>query len=185
VAVAPVNGVTQPSLHTETIYLQGSLSDNSRATVRAALYAGVAGAVLSSIPIGPSFWFAQPIAGFLVVLFYRRWTHGPEPQPAFGFKLGALAGLFGFPVFLVLTAILTASFHGEAIMRQAMIDAVHLQQARATEPQIRQMLDYFLTPPGMMLMLAFGFLIMGIVFVLLSGAGAALSASLLRRKDSR
>jgi ABC-type phosphate transport system substrate-binding protein len=94
-----------------------------------------------------------------------------------------LAGLFGFLAFLVVTATSTLTRGGEDEMRQALVEAVHLQQARATDSQVRQMFDYFLTPQGMMVVLGLGFVMMGIAFVLLSGAGAALSASLLRRKD--
>jgi hypothetical protein len=151
--------------------------------VRAAIYAGGIGAALSLIPVAGNFVLALPVAGFLSVLFYRRWTHGPELRPSTGFRLGALAGLFGFLAFLVVTAISTLTRGGEDEMRQALVEAVHLQQARATDPQVRQMFDYFLTSQGMMVVLGLGFVMMGIAFVLLSGAGAAFSASLLRRKD--
>ena len=181
VAVVPSLGAEQ-SLPAKGYRVQGFPADDSRATIRAALYAGVIGAVLSSIPVVPNFILALPVAGFLSVLFFRRWTHGPEPRPSVGFKLGALAGLFAFLAFLIFTAIGTLTFHVEGELRQAMVEAVRLQQARATDPQVRQMLDYFMTPQGMMLMMGFGFLLMGITFVLLAGTGAALSASLLRRK---
>jgi hypothetical protein len=182
VAVVQANGTSQSVLLPGGSGVQRFPVDDSRAMVRAALYAGVIGAVLSSIPVGLNFILALPVAGFLSVLFYRRWTHGPELRPSLGFKLGALAGLFGFLAFLIFTAIGTLTFHVEGEMRQTMVEAVRLQQARATDPQVRQMFDYFMTPQGMMVMMGFGFLIMGIVFVLLTGAGAALSASLLRRK---
>jgi hypothetical protein len=93
-----------------------------------------------------------------------------------------LAGLFGFLAFLVFTAIWTLAFHAEGDIRQAMLEAVHQQQSRATDPQVQHMFDYFLTSQGMMIMMGLGFLIMGVTFVLLSGAGGALATSLLRRK---
>jgi hypothetical protein len=182
VAVLPTTGATQVALPAENAGAQQSAANDSRATIRAALYAGVIGAVLSSIPVGGNFVLALPVAGFLAVLFYRRWTMGPELGPFFGFKLGALSGLFGFLAFLVFTAIGTAAFHGESELRQAMVEAVRAQQARAADPQVRQMFDYFMTPQGMMILMGLGFVMMGIAFVLLSGVGAALGASLLRRK---
>lgn len=154
----------------------------SRATIRAALYAGLVAAALSTIPIGPNFILAFPFAGFLAVLFYRRWAAGAEPNPGAGFKLGALAGVFGFVVFLVLTAIDTLVRHTQSQLREQMLDAVRQRLAQAPDPQSRQVLEYFLTPQGMTLMMVVGFIFMGIVLVVLSGAGAALSASLLRRK---
>ena len=180
-AVLPASTVNH-AISAQIPYPQPHTNEDSRATIRAAIYAGLIGAVLSSIPAGPNFILALPLAGFLSVLFYRRWVHGPEPRAASGFKLGALAGLFGFLAFLVFTAIGTLTFHAEGEIRQAMLEAVRLQQSRATDPQVQQMFNYFLTPQGMMIMMGLGFLIMGITFVLLSGIGATLATSLLRRK---
>jgi len=156
--------------------------NNSRATLRAALYGGLVAAVLSTIPVGPTFIFAFPFAGFLSVIFYRRWSAGPEVRPGAAFKLGALTGVFGFVMFLVLTAIGTITFHAQNELREAMLQAIHQKQARAADPQARQMLEYFTTAQGMAVMMVAGFIFMGLVLVVLSGAGAALSASLLRRK---
>ncbi len=181
VAVSNPTSVNQ-AVAAHITFPQPQVNEDSRATIRAAIYAGLIGAVLSSIPAGPNFILALPLAGFLSVLFYRRWTHGPEPRAAAGFRLGALAGLFGFLAFLVFTAIGTWTFHAEGEIRQAMLEAVRQQQSRATDPQVQHMFDYFVTPQGMMIMMGVGFLMMGIAFVLLSGVGAALGASLLRRK---
>lgn len=180
-AVLPASTVNH-AIPAQIPYSQPRANDDSKATIRSAIYAGLIGAVLSSIPAGPNFILALPVAGFLSVLFYRRWTHGPEPRAFSGFKLGAMAGLFGFLGFLVFTAIWTFTFHAEGEIRQAMVEGVRQQQSRAADPQVQRMFDYFLTPQGMMIMMGLGFLIMGITFVLLSGAGAALGASLLRRK---
>jgi len=158
----------------------GLAESNSRAMVRAAVYAGMIAAALSSIPLG--FVLALPFAGFLSVLFYRRWASPPELPPRSGFGLGALAGVFAFVGFLVLAAVGTLTSHGENTVREALLESIRQQQARATDPQVRQMLDYLATPSGMVFMILLSFLFMAAVFVLLSGAGALLSASLLDRK---
>jgi hypothetical protein len=44
------------------------------------------------------------------------------------------------------------------------------------------MLDYFITPQGLAVMMVFGFIFTAIMFVLLAGVGGAISAALLRRK---
>jgi hypothetical protein len=44
------------------------------------------------------------------------------------------------------------------------------------------MLDYLTTPSGMAVMILLGFLFMAAIFVLLSGVGALVAASLLERK---
>jgi hypothetical protein len=125
---------------------------------------------------------ALPLAGFLAVLFYRRWTRGPEPRPAQGFKLGALTGVFAFVGCLALAALRTFTQHDQNEMRDAVVQMVQQQEARATDPQTRQALESLLTPQGMALVIIFGFVFVGVAFVLLSGAGGAISASLLRRK---
>jgi len=180
-------GVSVPGLTPSIPALPGARSPhlagtNSRALVRAAIYAGMIAAALSLIPLGPSFILALPFAGFLSVLFYRRWALGPELPLRSGFRLGALAGVFGFVGFLVLTAVGTLTSHGQNELREALLESVRQQQARATDPQVRQMLDYLTTPSGLGLMILAGFLFMAAVFILLSGAGALLSASLLERK---
>jgi hypothetical protein len=135
---------------------------------------------LSILPLG--FLLGFPLAGFLSVLFYRRRTWGLELSPGAGFRLGSLSGALGFALFVMLTAVDTVAAHTGPEMRQAMIEAIHRAQARAPDPQARQMLDYFLTPPGMAMMLIVGMIFTCFVFVLLAGIGGAASASLLRRK---
>lgn len=116
-------------------------------------------------------------------MLYRRRNWLAEPPPSVGFRLGALSGLLGYGIFLILAAVQLAVSHGQNELRDAMIDAVHRQQERNPDPQARQMLDYFLTPHGLMLMMVLGLVLMGVLFIALSGAGGAVSAALLRRKD--
>jgi hypothetical protein len=184
ITVAAATTVHQPQAVFETGHrpLPTFSAADSRLTLRAALYAGLVAAVLSTIPLGPNFILAFPFAGFLSVLFYRRWSAGSEIRPRTGFKLGALAGVFGFVMFLVLMAIATLTFHVQNQLRETMLQAIEQQQARAGDPETRQLLDYFMTAQGMAVMMVAFFLFMGIVLVVLSAAGAALSASLLRPK---
>jgi len=100
-----------------------------------------------------------------------------------GFRLGSLTGFFGFLIFVVLTAVETVAFHAQNELRDAMMQAIRQAQARSADPQARQMLDYFMTPQGLAIMMIFGFIFMCILFVVLSGLGGALSAALLRRKS--
>jgi len=161
------------------------VSPDSGAVLRSALNAGVIAAILSSIPIGAAFVFALPFAGFLSILFYRRRSRVEEPSPRLGFRLGSLTGFFGFLLFVVLTAIETVAFHAQNELRNAMLEAIRQAQARNADPQARQLLEYFMTPQGLGIMMVFGFIFMCILFALLSGLGGALSAALLRRKGPR
>ena len=151
-----------------------------QAAVRSALNAGAIAAVLSLLPLG--FIVALPLAGFLGVRLYRRRSSAQELSTGAGFKLGALCGAFGFLIFAVLTAVNTLAFRAQSEFRGAMIEAVRRAQARNTDPQARQMLEYFTSPHGMIVMLVLGGVFICVAFVLLSGLGGAISAALLRRK---
>jgi hypothetical protein len=157
-------------------------SYNQNAALRSALHAGVVAAILSLIPLRSAFLFALPIAGFLCVLLYRRRVSGEELSVGSGFKLGSLAGLFALAFFVVLTATATLVSHAENELREAMLQAIRQAQARSPDAQARQMLDYFTTPHGLMVMMILGFAFTGVMFVLLSGLGGSISAKLLHRK---
>lgn len=151
-----------------------------KSAVRAALYAGLIAALLSLLPLG--FIVGSPLGGFLSVLLYRRRSWSGDLSPSSGFRLGAVAGVFGYAIFLFLAAAQLALSRGQNDVRDAMVEAVHRQQARNPDQQARQMLEYFLTPHGLMVMMVVGIVVMAVLFVLLSGLGGRVSAALLRRK---
>ena len=153
---------------------------DAHAELRPALYAGIIAAVLSMIQPA-SLILALPLSGFLSVLLYRRRSTGEDPRPLTGFRLGALTGLFAFGV-LLLIAVGTLAFQAQGTVHAQMVQMILQAQARSADPQAKQVFDYFLTPQGMAFMMIVGFVFMSIIFVLLSGVGGAISASLLRRK---
>ncbi|PYV59360.1 MAG: hypothetical protein DMG98_05745 [Acidobacteria bacterium] len=182
--VAVTAGGAPPVARIEASYSVQRPADVSsrRAAFRAAVTAGVFAAVLSSVPIGGSFVFALPLAGFLCVLLYRRHSATGEPTVGVGFRLGAGAGLAGFAMLILLGTIETLGFHTQNELRDVMIQAVRQAQSRYADPQARQSLEYFLTPGGMAFLMIFGFAFMCVLFVILSGIGGAISAAFLRRK---
>jgi len=135
------------------------------------------------LPIGPAFVLALPFAGFLSVLIYSRYNRGAEPTLGIGFRIGAAAGLAGFIILTVLTAIETLAFHGENELRSALVQAVKQSQERYADPQARQALEFFMTPDGLIYLMIVGSLFMCLLFVIFSGIGGAISASLLRRRQ--
>lgn len=148
--------------------------------LRAAFAASLVGLILSLL-LGAI--AGAPAAGFLSVVFYRRRSWLSELTLSAGFRLGALTGALSSAIFmLVKTAQALLTHHSE--MRDVMIEAIHRQQARAPDPEARQMLDYLLTTHGLMLMIGLGVVFMAIVFILLSGVGGMISAALLRRKTN-
>jgi len=154
-----------------------------QAAVRCALNAGAIAAVLCLLPWG--FIVAMPMAGYFGVRLYRRRSLAQEPSPGAGFKLGALSGLFGFIIFTALTAVNTVAFRAQNEFRGAMVEAVRRAQARNPDPQARQMLEYFISPHGLVVMLVMGGMLICAAFVLLSGVGGAISAALLKKKGPR
>ena len=153
---------------------------DKNSALRATLIAGAIAALLSLLPLG--IVFGAPIGGFLSVLLYRRRSWTGDPHPRAGFRLGALSGIFGYAIFLVLAAAQVVLSHAQNEVRDSMIETIHRQQARNPDPQARQMLDYFLTPHGLLIMMIGGLVLMSVVFVLVSGLGGAISAALLRRR---
>jgi hypothetical protein len=182
--IAVAAGVESPVARVEESYpiRPAPAAWSRRAAFRAVMNAGVVAAVLSSVPVGGSFIFALPLAGFLCVLLYRRSNGGEDPTLGVGFRLGAGAGLAGFVIFMLLAAIETLGFHQQNELRAAMIQAVQQAQARYSDPQARETLTYFMTPEGLAFLMVFGSAFMGVVFVILSGVGGVVSAALLRRK---
>jgi hypothetical protein len=171
-----------PSLSTqiesETVLSPASGLDKGNA-LRVALTAGAIAALVSLLPLG--IVFGSPVGGFLSVLLYRKRSWTGDPSPRAGFRLGALSGALGSAMFTVLKFV-QATLAGRDELRDSMIEAIHRQQTRNPDPQARQMLDYFLTPHGLLVMMIGGLILMGIVFVLVSGVGGSISAALLRRK---
>jgi hypothetical protein len=153
-----------------------------RAGFRAAVNAGAVAAVLSLIPVGGSFLFALPLAGFLCVLLYRRYSSAAEPTPGMGFRLGAGTGLAGFVILITLNAIATLGYHAQDKVHDTLIQLLRQTQSNYADPQMRQTMEYFMTPGGLAFLMVFGSAFMCVLFVLLSGIGGAISAALLRRK---
>jgi len=155
---------------------------DAKAELRAEFYAAVVGTVLSLVQPGASFVIALPVAGFLSVVLYRRFSLKKEPQPRTGFRLGATSGLFAFGLLMIVIAAGTLAFHNEADTHAQVIQVIQQAQARNPDPQAKPVFEYFMTPQGMALMMVVGFVFMSVLFVLLAGIGGAISASLLRRR---
>ena len=68
-------------------------------------------------------------------------------------------------------------------IRAQLLEALQQSASRTSDPQAQQMLDYFRTPPGLVLMMIVGLIFMFIAFVLFSALGGALGAALLGKKE--
>jgi hypothetical protein len=171
-----------PAFLNSGIFSKTTGSRDAKAELRAAFYSAIVGSVLSLVQPGASFVIALPVAGFLCVLLYRRFSLKSNPSRRTGFRLGAISGLFVFGLMMIVIAAGTLAFHNEADSHAQVIQVIQQAQARNPDPQARPVFEYFMTPQGMALMMVVGFVFMGVLFVLLSGVGGAISASVLRRK---
>ena len=163
---------------------RGAGSLDRQAAVRSALNAGAIAAVLCLIPLALGFIVAMPMAGYFGVRLYRRRSVSRELPPGGGFKLGALSGLFGFSISAVIAVVLTLAAHAEDKIRTLIIEAV--QRAQAFYPDHRlQWMDYFTTARGMVVYVILSAVFSCVTFVLVSGLGGAISATLLKKKGPR
>ena len=149
---------------------------------KGALLCGVGAAVLSAIPIvsiGFLIWMIG--AGVFSVSLYRRQMPGATVTPGMGMRIGALAGVFGFVLDGVFFVASFVTLRNTGSFRQLMEEQMQKQLAGNPDPKVQQMMENLLnwmnTPRGAATVIAFFLLIVGIVFVVLTAAGGALSAS--------
>jgi len=171
------------SLH-EPLSLTAATSIDWSQGLPAAALAGLIASILIAIPLGASFGLGMLAAGFLAVVFYRRRVPNASLRPGKGARLGVVSGAFGFGMFAVVTSIQMVILHSGDQLRAQLLDALQQSASRTSDPQAQQMLDYFRSPPGLVLIMILGLIFMFIAFVVFSAIGGALGAALLRRRDT-
>jgi hypothetical protein len=149
----------------------------------AAVLAGLIASILIAIPLGASFGLGMLAAGFLAIVFYRRRLPASNLAPGKGARLGAVSGALGFGIFAIVTSMQMIIFHSGDQLRAQLLEALQQSASRTSDAQAQQVLDYFRTPPGLVLIMILGLIFMFIAFVLLSALGGALGAALLRKRD--
>lgn len=127
--------------------------------LRTALFVGVAGGLINDIlPLVA--WLA---AGFFAVFFYRRKTHD-RLNVAAGMRLGWLTGIIMFTMWGVVFAAMG--------MSGALSSQLNKMPYFGSDPAYLEMARNMTSGPGLLLPLAFGF----IIITCLSVAGGALGA---------
>lgn len=158
---------------------------------RGALLCGVGAAVLTAIPVvslGCCLWMLG--AGALSVSFYQKRAPDVVVTPGMGMKLGALAGVFAFVLNAMFSTISFLGLRASGGFRQAMEEQMQKQMASNPDPKVQEMMQrmfgWMNTPQGVATMIVLFLLIMAVVFVIFTGAGGALGASLFgRRREFR
>jgi hypothetical protein len=146
----------------------------------AAVLGGVVSIAALALPLavwGP----AYAIGGAVAVFVYRLRARNVRVSPGAGAKIGAASAGFGFSILAIIT-IGTYVYHADDL-RKAMADAIAQMSSRGSDPQTaQQALELLKTQEGLGFFVAFGLLMLLVVFVIASSIGGALCASWLRRR---
>ena len=127
-------------------------------------------------------------AGALSVALYRRHAPGTLITPGMGMKLGALAGLFGWLAYAVVSTMTFVALRNSGNFRRAMEEAMQRQLAGNTDPKVHEMMQNLLgwmsTPQGAATIVVLSIAVFGVIFILITAAGGAIGASMFgQRRD--
>jgi len=123
--------------------------------------------------------------GMLAVVIYRRRQHLGALTAAMGARLGAMAGLMGFVIFGLLSLVQLLGMRGSGQLRATLEQALKTSAARSGNPETQQMVQQFLTPEGMRMLVILGIVLMLVLFVAVSTLGGALAAAISRKRETR
>lgn len=157
---------------------------NLRNALPSALSAGVAIGIASMVPFGSLAWIVLVIGfggALCVVLYKRRHPLALHMRAGEGAKLGALASLFGYVIFAIVT-VLAFVFNGPAVRQEVMR---RMQEMKNPDPAMQhtydQMMQKLATPEGMALMITVALVFLFVFFLVLGAAGGAIGATLTHR----
>jgi hypothetical protein len=148
----------------------------------AAAKAGLIGAILMVTPFG-ILGLGMVTAGILAVLFYRRRLPHAALTTGLGVRLGALSGVLGFGMLMVLVTLGTTIFHFGPQVHQKILEAVEQAAARSSDPQAQQAVELMKTPEGLALFLVFAIVLTLIACLIFSVLGGTIGTALLKRKE--
>ena len=123
-------------------------------------------------------------AGFLSVYFYHRRNPLIGLTVGLGARLGAISGALGFGILGIVSAVATFVSHSAAEIRLIMLKAVQEYVSRNADPQMQQVLEFYNSRQGFILMLVLGSIMMLIIFLALSSMGGIIGAAVLRRRKA-
>ena len=123
-------------------------------------------------------------AGFLSVYFYHRRNPLIGLTVGLGARLGAISGALGFGILGVVSTVVTFVSHSVAEIRLIMLKAVQEYVSRSADPQMQQVLEFYNSRQGFILMLVLGSIMMLILFLALSSMGGIIGAAVLRRRKA-
>jgi hypothetical protein len=141
-------------------------------------------ALFMTVPLG-AFGLAMFTCGALSVALYRRRYRAAALTVGTGARLGALAGLLGFAVLIILFSAQLVLFHSSGQFRQVLLQAVEQAAAGSPDARAQQALQFLNTPQGFAAIMVVVLAFILAMFVLIASAGGAIGATLLREPASR
>jgi hypothetical protein len=151
--------------------------------------AGAAAGLGSLIPFVPFITLSMVAAGGLAVTLYKRRVPYGSVAARGGFRIGSLAGFFGFLLNASASLMGMISAENRSAVRAAMEERVKEAMSINPDPSAQQMLkqlsDWISTPSGLAGVFGCSLLLFGLVFVILSGIGGSIGAALFGKKEQR
>lgn len=140
------------------------------------------------IPFLPFIFLCMVAAGGLSVTFYSRREINAQIFPGMGFRIGALAGLFGFLMDMIIVSLGMLSAATRANLRSEIANqaqqAIAKSQDPATTETLRNLTDKLSTTQGLVTLFLIAAVFYGFFFVVFSGIGGALGAYLFGHRKS-
>ena len=93
------------------------------------------------------------IGGSLSVVFYRRRLPVANVTPWMGVRLGMVSGILGGGIFAALLSIGAVVFHAGDAIRAKLMEGMQQAAARNPDPQAQQVMEFFKTPQGIVVLL--------------------------------
>jgi uncharacterized membrane protein len=158
-----------------------------RAVIFAALVAGFAAGLGTLVPFVPVITLSMIAAGGIAVTLYKRRMPYVSVSPGRGFRIGSLAGLFGFLLNASASVLGMLSEENRTGLRAAMQERLKEAMSINSDPSAQQMLknlgDMISTPGGLAALFAFSMLLFGLIFILLGGLGGSVGAKLFGKRS--
>ena len=152
-------------------------SDAAKPCALAALVA----TILVALGLHP--FVAMLSVGLLAVVFYRQRRPEMVIKPTGGARLGALSGLLWFAMTSILEAMVVLVLHKGGEVQKQILTVIDQASARANDPQMTAVFDWFKTPGGMEFLMIFLIVFGFISAVLLAAIGGALGGMVLGRRN--
>ncbi len=157
-----------------------------RVVIFSALAAGFAAGVGTLVPFVPFISLCMVAAGGIAITLYKRRMPYVSVPARRGFRIGALAGFFGFLLNASMSVFGMFSNENRVALRDTMQERLKEALAVNSDPSQQQMVkhlgDVISTPHGLAAVFALSLCLFGMLFILLSGIGGAIGASLFGKK---